>query len=95
MKLAWSVLAVQDLRDIRRHSVARWGREIALRYVQDVRDIAKRVAINPQSARLLRGNLHTVRVRSHHMIVHVDQGASVVTIARLLHTAMDLERHLP
>lgn len=95
MKLGWSTLAIEELRDVRRHSIDRWGRDVALRYVQDVRDAAKRVAADPRAARTLRGNLRIVRVRSHYVIVHANEGASTVTIARLLHAAMDIERHLP
>ena len=95
MKLAWSNLSIQELREIRRYSIDRWGRDVALRYLQDVRDAAKRAAEDPYAARLLRGDLRIVRVRSHYLIVHVNESISTVTIARLLHVAMDIERHLP
>lgn len=95
MKLAWSKLATQELREVRLYSIDRWGRDIALRYVQDVRDAAKRVAMDVHTARPLRGDLRIVRVRSHYLIVHVNEATSIVTIARVLHAAMDIERHLP
>ena len=95
MKLAWSNLATQELREVRLYSVGRWGHDVALRYIQDVRDAAKRVAIDFHTARLLRGNLRIVRARSHYLIVHVNEATSTVTIARVLHAAMDIERHLP
>lgn len=95
MKLAWSNLAIQELREIRRYSIDRWGRDVALRYIQDVRDAAKRIAVDPHAARPLRGDLRIVRVRSHYLIVHVNESTSTVTIARLLYAAMDIERHLP
>ncbi len=95
MKLAWSNLAIQELREIRRYSIERWGREVALRYIQDVRDAAKGVAADPLAARKLRGELRILRVRSHYIIIHVNEGSSLVTIAQLLHAPMDTERHLP
>ncbi len=95
MKLVWSRLAVEALREVRRHSIERWGRDVALRYLQDVRDAAKRVAADPHAARELRGDLRILRVRSHYLIVHVNDGTSTVTVARVLHAAMDVERHLP
>jgi len=94
VKLAWSNLTVHELRELRRHSIDRWGRVVALRYIEDVRDAAKRAAADPYTTRTLRGALRIVRVRSHYLIIHVDGGASTVTIARLLHVAMDIERHL-
>jgi plasmid stabilization system protein ParE len=95
VKLAWSTLAVRELRAVRRYSVERWGSNVALSYIQDVRDAAERVAVRPHAAKRLRGDLRIVRVRSHYLIIHVNEGSSVVTIARLLHAAMDIERHLP
>ncbi len=95
MKLVWSNLASDELRDLRRYSVERWGRDIALRYLEDVRDAAKRAAATPQIARPLSGMLRILRVRSHYLIVHVDEDANRLTVARILHMAMDIERHLP
>lgn len=95
MKLVWSNLAREELLELRRYSVERWGRDVALRYLEDLRDAAKRAAGNPQALRPLRGMLRILRVRSHYLIVHVDEQAGRVTIVRLLHTAMDIERHLP
>ena len=95
MKLAWSNLAIQELREVRRYSIDRWGRDVALRYIQDVRDAAKRVATDFHAGRPLRGDLRIVRVRSHYLIVHANEATSTATIARVLHAAMDIERHLP
>jgi plasmid stabilization system protein ParE len=95
VKLTWSNLSIHELREVRRYSIDRWGHEVASRYIQDVRDAAKRVAADPHAARQIRGNLRIVRARSHYLIVHVNESTSTVTIARILHAAMDIERHLP
>jgi plasmid stabilization system protein ParE len=95
VRLAWSNLATQELREVRRYSIDRWCRDAALRYIQDVRDAAKRVATDSRAARPLRGDLRIVRVRSHYLIVHVNEATSTATIVRVLHAAMDIERHLP
>jgi plasmid stabilization system protein ParE len=34
-------------------------------------------------------------VRSHYPILHLDPGADRLTVARVLHVRMDIERHLP
>ncbi|MEM8826033.1 MAG: type II toxin-antitoxin system RelE/ParE family toxin [Pseudomonadota bacterium] len=94
MKLAWSVLVRKELEEIRRFSVARWGRPVAVRYLEDVRDAAKRLADMPELARPLRRELRIFRVRSHYLIVHVDEDKDRLAIARVLHVAMDIERHL-
>jgi len=95
VRLAWSNLAKQELQELRRYSIERWGSDVALRYLEDVRDATKLVGADPDLARALKGPYRIVRVRSHCLIVHVDSGADRVTIARMLHGAMDIERHLP
>ena len=94
MRLAWSRLATGELRALWRASVERWGREVALRYLEDLRAAAKRVSAEPLRARPLKGPFRILRVRSHYLIVHMDVVAERVTVARVLHVAMDIERHL-
>jgi len=95
VRLAWSNLAKRELRDLHRYSVGRWGHDVAQRYLEDLRDAAKLVGADPQCARPIKGPFRIVRVRSHYLFVHVDARAARVTIARVLHVAMDIERHLP
>jgi plasmid stabilization system protein ParE len=65
VKLAWSNLARQEIEELRRYSIERWGAVVARRYLEDVRDAAKAAAQRPDPARLLRGNFRILRVRSH------------------------------
>jgi toxin ParE1/3/4 len=95
VKLAWSNLARQELEDLRRYSIEHWGAGVARRYLEDVRDAAKAIAKHPDHARRLRGDFRILRVRSHYLILHIDPQAQRVTISRVLHVAMDIERHLP
>jgi len=95
VKLAWSNLARREVEDLRRYSVEHWGVAVARRYLEDVRDAAKAAAVNPMGTRLLRGSLRIHRVRSHYLILAVDAERQIVTVARVLHSAMDIERHLP
>lgn len=95
MRLAWSVLAKAELADIRRFSVDRWGRAVALRYLGGIRDAAKDAAVHPERLRLLRGSFRIRRVGSHYLILHLDPEADRLTVARILHVKMDIERHLP
>lgn len=95
MKLAWSNLAKAELIELRDHSFAHWGRDVTLRYLEDLRDAAKLVAREPHRARKLRGRSRIMRVRSHYLILDVDETSNRITVARILHTAMDIERHLP
>jgi plasmid stabilization system protein ParE len=95
VKLAWSILATAELRALRRLSVKRWGRDVAQRYLEEVRAAAQQLSVDPLSARPLREPFRIFRVRSHYLFVHVDLETDRLTIARVLHVAMDIERHLP
>jgi plasmid stabilization system protein ParE len=55
VKLAWSNRAKDELRALRRFSVRRWGREVAQRYLEDVRAAAKQIAADPGRAKPLKG----------------------------------------
>jgi plasmid stabilization system protein ParE len=95
VKLAWSNLARQELEELRRYSIEHWGAGIARRYLEDIRDAAKAAAQHPERTRHLPDSFRILRVRSHYLILHIDPQAQRVTIARVLHVAMDIERHLP
>lgn len=95
MKLAWSNLAKRELEELRQSSIERWGRDVALHYLEDLRTAAKQLATDPLRANPLKGPFRIFRVRSHYIIVHVDAAADRLAIARVLHVAMDIERHLP
>jgi plasmid stabilization system protein ParE len=95
VKLAWSNLARQELEELRRYSIERWGVGVARRYLEDIRDAAKAAAQHPERARHLRDSFWILRVRSNYLILQVDPQGQRVTIARVLHVAMDIERHLP
>lgn len=53
------------------------------------------IAVDATRARLLRKPWHIMRARSHYLVCRYDEDADTLTIARVLHTAMDMERHLP
>ncbi len=95
MRLVWSNLAIAELRALRRTSVARWGDAVAEHYLEDVAAAAKQIGADPDRARPLKGALRIFRVRSHYLILQIDTLANRVTVARVLHVAMDIERHLP
>ena len=76
MRLAWSRLAHAELADIRRYSVERWGRAVAVRYLQDLRDAAKAEA-DPARLRMLGGPYRIRGARSHCLILHVDPATAL------------------
>lgn len=68
---------------------------MAQQYLEDVQLAAKQLCEEPRRAKPLKGLYRILRVRSHYLIVHVDPALNRLTIVRVLHVAMDIERHLP
>ncbi len=95
MKLLWTVRAEGDLRAIRKYSVEHWGGRVAIDYLKAIRDAARGVATGQRRLRELPGGYASVSVRSHILVLRVDPEAGTMTVARVLHQAMDPERHLP
>ena len=94
MKLFWSKRATAELSEIRRYSKDRWGTETAKAYLTDIRNAARAIAADQASLRPLRPPFFIKRVRSHYLIVHIHKESQILTVARVLHTSMDIERHL-
>jgi plasmid stabilization system protein ParE len=55
----------------------------------------QQLSFDPLCARPLKAPFRILRVRSHYLIAHMDAAADRLIIARMLHVAMDIERHLP
>lgn len=94
MKLVWSNIVKAELDSLRRFSTDRWGRDVALRYLKDPRDAAKCVATDPRRAKSLKGPFYGFRVRSHYLTLRVNDVDGTLTVARILHVAMDIDRYI-
>jgi plasmid stabilization system protein ParE len=95
LKLVWSKLAARELLLLRRSSIERWGHDVAQRYLEDLQAAVARLSLDPLAARPLKGDYRIHRVRSHYLLLHFDRDLGLLTIARVLHVARDIERHLP
>jgi plasmid stabilization system protein ParE len=63
--------------------------------LEDIREAVQQLSFDPLCARPLKAPFRILRVRSHYLIAHMDAAADRLNIARMLHVAMDIERHLP
>jgi toxin ParE1/3/4 len=95
VKVAWAQLAKAELAEIKRFSMERWGRDVAIRYVTGLRAAVMASAAEPHGLRKARGPYRIRRAQSHLLIFHLDVEADLLTVARILHARMDIERHLP
>lgn len=63
--------------------------------MRDLRNAARTVAVDVTRARPLREPWRIMHARSHYLICHCDEKTETLTVARVLHAAMDIARYLP
>ena len=95
MRLVWSNISKQEMLELRAYSLKIWGRDVAVKYMSDIRDCAKLIARGPHVGRRLKGDFRIIRVRSHYLIFKINEATKTAVIARVIHVTMDIERHLP
>ncbi|MCE2796446.1 MAG: type II toxin-antitoxin system RelE/ParE family toxin [Planctomyces sp.] len=95
VRLALTRRAIEDLRQIERHSVKEWGRKVADKYLDDVTAALDRISQSPQ---LLQDNrvgipgLSFYRIRRHVLVC--DYRDNSVIVLTVIHTSMDLPARL-
>jgi len=95
VRLALTRRAIEDLRQIERHSVKEWGRKVADKYLDDVTAALDRISQSPQ---LLQDNrvgipgLSFYRIRRHVLVC--DYRDNSVIVLTVIPTSMDLPARL-
>ena len=94
MRLVLRAAAVSDLDDIFDYSLAAHGAEAAADYAISIGAVMERLLDHPQlgSASDLRSDIRSIPAGEHRVYYRIEGQAIVV--ARVLHKAMDVERHL-
>lgn len=90
-----SPLALRDLETIWDRTAARWGQAQAERYTRLLWHSIEAVAAQPGLGRAcpeLRVGYHRLRAGSH--ILFYRQAEGGIDLVRILHAAMDFDRHL-
>lgn len=96
MSLRLSHLALEDIALIHDYTVQKWGEEQAVDYVRDLWNALEEIKATPDRWRE-RPNIYPgsrARVCGSHLIIYRLRD-SVVEISRILHGAMDAQRHVP
>lgn len=96
MRIRLSNLALGDLDSIYAHTIQKWGRDQADRYLNDIWDTFEKITQTPERWRL-RDKLYPgcrICFTGRHAILY-RLHAGRVEIARVLHDAMDFPRHIP
>lgn len=94
MRLTWSARALADIEALKAFSRDRWGDERTADYLDALDGAAERVALDVKRARPVATRFRKLRVQSHNLVFEVLPKQGVVVVVRVLHTAMDLARHL-
>ncbi len=87
--------AQADLIEIWRYTETRWGADLAESYIQDIRQVIERAAVNPTQGRAcdeIRAGYRRLTARSH-LVFYRPVPASIEVI-RILHQRMDIDRQL-
>ncbi|HEX8625582.1 MAG TPA: type II toxin-antitoxin system RelE/ParE family toxin [Allosphingosinicella sp.] len=95
MRLELSRRAQADLDDIRDYSVAEFGVERAVAYLDEVEGAFRRIVDFPEIGSVHPAVLPLTRslgCEQHRIFYEV--GSDTILIVRILHKAMDVERHL-
>jgi toxin ParE1/3/4 len=88
--------ARRDLIEIRKHTVKRWGKEQARKYIEQIYRYADELAnrrLPGKSREDVAPNLKSYHV-GRHVIFYVESKEGI-EIARVLHDSMDFVRHFP
>lgn len=96
-QISFSADADDDLTAIEEHSTDRWGSERSARYVDAIFACIDRLAEDPRLGHRSRGLPSIYRARntgSHVVVYRDDPGANEIEVARILHKAMDIARHV-
>ena len=95
VRLALTRRAIEDLRQIERHSVKEWGRRVADEYLDDVTAALDRISQSPQllqDDRVGIPGLSFYRIRRHVLVC--DYRDNSVIVLTVIHTSMDLPARL-
>lgn len=95
VRLALTRRAIEDLRQIERHSVKEWGRKVADEYLDDVTAALDRISQSPQllqDDRVGIPGLSFYRIRRHVLVC--DYRDNSVIVLTVIHTSMELPARL-
>lgn len=97
MKLRFSTLAREDLRDIG-DFIARDNHKRARSFIEDIQRQCDRIAEQPQlyPARLeISTSMKSCAFGRYIIFFSLDESGSQILVHRILHSAMDIGKHLP
>lgn len=93
--LLLTATAIEDVREIERHSLSRWGRKTGAKYLADIESALDRIRDNIGILRLkpeFSPGLFFYRVRQHLLIFDVDGETAI--LLTVLHASMDIPSRL-
>ena len=96
MRIELSEAALRDIQNIRCYTLRQWGSLQEEKYLNSVWAEFQKISVNPENFRQRNDLFPECRIApvgSHIILFRVQMG--LVQIARVLHRAMDFNRHIP
>lgn len=102
-RIVSSPLAKRDISDVLRFTKERWGKAQAKIYRQLIRDALEAIAADPSTGSerfAVRNGVRGYHIKrggapARHIVFYRVNAAGDVEVIRLLHDAMDFDRHFP
>ena len=92
--IAFSPAAEADMEAIWDYSVSHWGPDQADRYVDDIRDTCRSLAMEIKRGRVVDGRRGYLKMSSGSHMIYFRDGADGIDVIRVLHGRQDVDRHL-
>jgi len=92
--IAFSPAAEADMEAIWDYSVSHWGPDQADRYVDDIRDTCRSLAMEIKRGRVVDVRRGYLKMSSGSHMIYFRDGADGIEVIRVLHGRQDVDRNL-
>jgi toxin ParE1/3/4 len=92
--IAFSPAAEADMEAIWDYSVSHWGPDQADRYVDDIPDTCRSLAMEIKRGRVVDVRRGYLKMSSGSHMIYFRDGADGIDVIRVLHGRQDVDRHL-
>ena len=93
-RLALSPAAIADLNGIWDYSANHWGPDLADQYINEICDACNGVASGQKHGRHVDAGPGYLRISAGSHVVYYQARGDVMNVIRVLHSRMDVDRHL-
>jgi toxin ParE1/3/4 len=93
-RIAFSPASIADLNGIWDYSANHWGPDRADLYINEIRDACNGIASGQRYGRHVDARSGYLRISAGSHVVYYQARGDVMNVIRVLHSRMDVDRHL-